>query len=52
MDKPINGLIKNGLKTVVWSDLIEELNLSGLAKMLANNCALLGRKENTISFNR
>jgi|TARA_B110000263_G_scaffold250194_1_gene271477 DNA polymerase-3 subunit gamma/tau len=39
---------KEWTEGVIWSDLIKELNLSGLTKMLANNCALIGRKENTI----
>jgi|TARA_B110000438_G_scaffold23924_1_gene22017 DNA polymerase-3 subunit gamma/tau len=47
MDKQLMAN-KKWSEDLVWSDLIEELNLSGLAKMLANNCALLGRKENTI----
>lgn len=47
MDKQLMAN-KKWSEELVWSDLIEELNLSGLAKMLANNCALLGRKENTI----
>jgi DNA polymerase-3 subunit gamma/tau len=35
-------------KELKWSDLIEELGLSGTTKMLANNCALKGRKANII----
>ena len=40
--------IKKWSEGMIWSDLIKELNLSGLTKMLADNCALIGRKENII----
>ena len=39
---------KKWIEGLKWSDLIKELQLSGTTKMLANNCVLKGRKENTI----
>jgi len=48
--KSEEGMIANKKwnKELKWSDLIEELGLSGTTKMLANNCALKGRKANII----
>jgi len=35
---------------LVWSDLIEQLNISGTTRMLADNCALVGRSDKLISL--
>tara|TARA_B110000008_G_C16971408_1_gene564069 strand:+ start:187 stop:1794 length:1608 start_codon:yes stop_codon:yes gene_type:complete len=35
---------------LVWSDLIEKLNISGTSRILADNCALVSRNDNIISL--
>ncbi|MEC8955794.1 MAG: DNA polymerase III subunit gamma/tau C-terminal domain-containing protein, partial [Pseudomonadota bacterium] len=42
---------KQNQEDLVWSDLINKINLNGTTKILADNCAFIRKEDNTIYLN-